>query len=55
MVFAVQTMWQDIQTVQHPVHPSIDSQRHSAVSLSVLRQTLPPEVRHEEAHLYSHG
>jgi len=37
-----------VDTVHSPAH----SQRHKTVPVLLLRQTLPPEVRHEEAHLH---
>ena len=36
------------------VDPPADSQRHPPFPVPLLRQTLPPEVRHEEAHLHTH-
>jgi len=39
-----------VDAVHAPAHPL----RHATVSVPVLRQEVPPEVRHEEAHLYAH-
>ena len=46
---------QDVQALVHTVHPSADPLGHATLSVPVLRQTVPPEVRHEEAHLHTHG
>lgn len=54
LFLSVQTMWQELQAFIHPVHASAHPQRHPAISLPVLWQAFPPEVRHEEAHLHTH-
>jgi len=36
------------------VNSSAHTQRHATVPVSFLRQTIPPEVWHEEAHLHTH-
>ena len=45
---------QEIQTQLNPLHPLADSLRHAPLSLSLLRQAIPPKVRHEKAHLCSY-
>ena len=50
----VQAVWQDVQAQLHPLHPPAHTLGHEAVSMPVLREEVPPEVRHEEAHLHSH-
>ncbi|KOB51863.1 Uncharacterized protein OBRU01_27009 [Operophtera brumata] len=50
----MQAVRQDVQAVQHTFHPPADPLRHPAVPLPVLREAVPPEIRHEEAHLYSY-
>lgn len=49
------SVWENIQALLHPVHSSADTLGHPALPLPVLRQKLPPKVRHEEAHLHPHG
>jgi len=50
----VQAVRKALQALQHPVHPPAHPQRHAALSLQLLRQAVPPEERHEEAHLHPH-
>jgi len=50
----VSPMWKDLQEEQHSVHPLAHPLRHPALPLLILWQKVPPEVRHEETHLYSH-
>ena len=50
----VQTVRQDVQEIVDAVNTPADPLRHEAVPVPVLRQALPPEVRHEEAHVHSH-
>lgn len=47
-------MRQELQEVVHPVHAPAHPHRHAAVPVSVLRQAVPPEVGHEEAHVHPH-
>ena len=54
LVELVQAVRQDVQTLVDAVDAPIDSLGHEALPVSVLRQTLPPKVRHEEAHLHPH-
>jgi len=53
-VVPVHALYQDIPTVIDSSHSSHDTHRRPPVRLSVLWQTLSPEVRHEKAHLYTH-
>ena len=52
--FHVQTVRQVFQAQLHPVDPPADPLGHPALPVPVLRQEVPPEVRHEEAHLHPH-
>jgi len=47
-------MREKFQALVHAVDSSAHSFRHAAVPLPLLRQKVPPEVRHEETHLYPH-
>jgi hypothetical protein len=47
-------MRQDVQAVVDAVDSPADPLGHPAVSLPVLRQKVPPEIRHEETHLHPH-
>lgn len=53
-VCAVQTVRQVLQALEHAVHAPADPLGHAALPLPVLRQAVPPEVRHEEAHVHTH-
>lgn len=44
-----------IQTIFYALHSPPDSFGHSTIPLHVLRQTIPSEIRYEEAHLHPHG
>jgi len=44
----------DCTAVVDVVNSSVDTQWHKTVPVSFLRQTIPPEIRHEETHLHSH-
>ncbi|CAG06116.1 unnamed protein product [Tetraodon nigroviridis] len=48
------SLWESLQALFHPVHSPADTLGHPALPLPVLRQKLPPKVRHEEAHLHPH-
>nr|CAH7763040.1 unnamed protein product [Callosobruchus chinensis]CAH7763041.1 unnamed protein product [Callosobruchus chinensis] len=50
----MQTMWQVFQEVINLINSSPDTFRYKAVSLPVLWQEVPSEVRYEEAYIYSH-
>ena len=50
--FAVRAMRQGLQAELHPLHPPADPFGHAAVPVPVLREEVPPKVRHEEAHLH---
>lgn len=50
----MQGMWEDFQALIHAVHSPADPLGHTAVSLPVLRQEIPSEIRHEEAHVHTH-
>lgn len=52
---SVQAVRKNVQKVFHAVHAPVDSLGHQAVPVPVLRQTVSPEVRHEEAHVHPHG
>jgi len=45
---------QELQAVVDAVHAPADTHRLASVSVPVLRQTLPPEVGHEETHVHPH-
>ncbi|XP_055365645.1 zinc finger protein 768-like isoform X1 [Betta splendens] len=45
---------QGVQALLHPLHAPAHPLGHAAVSVPVLRQEVPPEVRHEEAHVHPH-
>lgn len=47
-------MWEVLQTLEHPLDAPADPLGHAAVPVPVLRQAVPPEVRHEETHLHTH-
>ena len=47
-------MRQDVQAVVDAVDAPVDPFGHASVSVSVLRQEIPPEVGHEETHLHPH-
>ena len=51
---AVQTVREVVQAVIHSLHTPADPLGHATLPMPVLWQTLPPEVRHEEAHLHPH-
>jgi hypothetical protein len=50
----VQAVWENLQAFLDPLNPLANPLGHQALPLPVLRQKVPPEVRHEEAHLHSH-
>ncbi len=50
----LQNMRQNLQEVVHIVHAPPHPLRHQTVSLSVLRQTLPPEIGYEKTHVHSY-
>lgn len=50
----LQGVWKGVQALVHTVHTPPHPLGHTALPLSVLRQEVPPEVRHEEAHFHSH-
>lgn len=50
----VQAVWQDVQALLHSLHAPADPLGHAALPVSVLRQTLPSEVRHEETYIHPH-
>lgn len=50
----MQTVRQIVQEVLDAVHTSPHPLRHETLPLPVLREEVPPEVRHEEAHLHTH-
>lgn len=50
----LQGVWKSLQALIHPVHSPPHPLGHTALPLSVLRQKVSPEVRHEETHLHSH-
>ncbi len=52
--FPVRAMWQMLQEELNVIHPPFNSLRYEALSLRLLREAISPEIRHEEAHLYSH-
>ena len=43
-----------IQTLIDAFYPLVDSFGHTALSLSLLWETIPPKKRHEETHLCAH-
>ena len=45
-------MRKDVQTVVDAVNSPADSLGYSSVSVPILRQTIPPEIRYEETHLH---
>lgn len=45
-------MQQNIQAIQHIINTFADSQRHSAIPVRLLRQTISSKVRYEETHLH---
>ncbi|XP_062815265.1 zinc finger protein Gfi-1b isoform X3 [Anolis carolinensis] len=47
-------VWEGLQALLHTGHPPADPLGHPALPLPLLREALPPEVRHEEAHLHPH-
>lgn len=47
-------MWEVVQEVLDAINASADTLGHKTLPLSVLRQTLSPEIRHEEAHVHPH-
>ena len=51
---SVSAVREDLQAEQHPVHPPAHPQRHPPLPMLILRQAVPPEVRHEEAYVYSY-
>lgn len=50
----LQNLRQKLQEVVHSVHAPSHPLGHKTISLSVLRQTIPSEIRHEETHFHSH-
>ena len=52
--FRVQAVREVVQAVIHSLHTPADPLGHATLSVPVLWQALPPEVRHEEAHLHPH-
>ena len=51
---AVQAVREVVQAVVHSLHTPADPLGHATLPMPVLWQALPPEVRHEEAHLHPH-
>lgn len=47
-------MREGFQALVHSVHTPADPLGHATVSLPVLREEIPPEVRHEETHFHTH-
>ena len=47
-------VWQEFQAIVDVVNAPADTHRLASLSVPVLWQTLPPEVRHEETHLHPH-
>lgn len=45
---------QELQKIVNTVNTSPDTQRHTPLPVPILRQTIPPEVGHEETHLHPH-
>lgn len=50
----LQNLRQELQALLHALHTSAHPFRHTALSVPVLREEVPPEVGHEEAHLHPH-
>ena len=50
----MQAVWEKFQEEQHFVNTPPDTQWYQTLSLSILWKEISPEVRHEEAHIYSH-
>lgn len=46
---------QNLQALIDPLNPPAYPFGHKALSVPTLSQAFSPKVRHEEAHLYSHG
>lgn len=51
----MQAVREDVQKIQHPVDSPSHPLRHQAVSMPVLWQAVPPEIRYEEAYLHTYG
>ena len=54
VLISVRPVWQKLQEELNAVHSPPDPLGHSTLSLPILRQEIPPEVGHEEAHLHTH-
>ena len=54
MPFSVRAVRQGLQAELDPLDAPADPLGHAAVPLPLLRKEVPPEVRHEEAHLHPH-
>ena len=54
MFLSVRPMWQILQEELDFIDPFADPLQHPSVPVPILREEVPPEVRHEEAHVYSH-
>jgi len=50
----VRRLRETVQEIVDVDHSPADPRRHPAVRLPVLPQALPPEIRHEKAHLRPH-
>ncbi|XP_074157120.1 uncharacterized protein LOC141561443 isoform X1 [Sminthopsis crassicaudata] len=50
----VRRVREEFPALLHPVHTPAYPLGHAAPPLPLLRQALPPEIRHEEAHVYPH-
>lgn len=50
----LQDLRQKLQEVVHSVHAPAHPLRHTALPVPVLREEVPPEVRHEETHVHPH-
>lgn len=47
-------MRQMFQALEHAVDSPADPLGHKALPVPVLRETIPPEVRHEETYLHTY-